>query len=107
MSGGSPAGGDASARSAGSFEDGTRLPWLLRLRPGEDAFHSRPSDVLPPQRASIDEALERMLEHHGIANAAERRRRVLNGDVHRLARSLRELHWDKLAERTGATAAHP
>jgi Fe-S-cluster containining protein len=69
---------------------------------GEDAYHNRRGDVLNPERAFMDQALERMLEHHGVADPAERRRRVLSGEVHRLAQSLRDLGWDRLAGRLGA-----
>ncbi len=74
---------------------------------GEDAFHTRRGDVLNPERAFMDRALERMLEHHGVADPVERRRRVLNGEVHRLAQSLREMRWENLAARiVAATPRH-
>jgi uncharacterized protein len=67
--------------------------------PGEDAFHSRPEDVLRPDLKRKHEALREMLRHHGIADGRERRRQVESGEVHRLAQSLRAIRWENLAAR--------
>ncbi len=66
---------------------------------GEDAFHSRYSDVLRPDLKSKNEALREMLRHHQIKDGRERRRLVETGEVHRLAQSLREMRWETLAAR--------
>lgn len=67
--------------------------------PGEDAFHSRPQDLLPPPEAAKREALTLVLAAAGVADAEQRQRLLESGAVHRLARSLRELPWDRLAQR--------
>ncbi len=66
---------------------------------GEDAFHTRPSDVLKPDAKSKNEALREMLRHHDVKDGRERRRLVETGEVHRLARSLRDMRWENLAAR--------
>jgi uncharacterized protein len=66
---------------------------------GEDAFHTRPGDVLKPDMKRKNEALREMLRHHDIKDGRERRRLVESGEVHRLAQSLRELRWESLAAR--------
>jgi Fe-S-cluster containining protein len=66
---------------------------------GEDAFHTRRGDVLNPDAKRKDEALREMLRHHNIKDGRERRRLVETGEVHRLARSLREMRWETLAAR--------
>ncbi len=70
--------------------------------PGEDAFHTRPGDVLRPDRKLKHEALREMLRHHGVHDGRERRRQVETGEVHRLAQSLREIRWENLAARLSA-----
>lgn len=70
--------------------------------PGEDAFHSRPGDVLRPDRKLKHEALREMLRHHGVHDGRERRRQVETGEVHRLVQSLREVRWENLAARLSA-----
>ena len=66
---------------------------------GEDAFHTRHSDVLQPNLKLKNEALREMLRHHNITDGRERRRLVETGEVHRLAQSLREMRWETLAAR--------
>lgn len=66
---------------------------------GEDAFHTRLSDVLKPDMKLKNEALREMLRHHGIHDGRERRRLVESGEVHKLAQSLREMRWETLANR--------
>lgn len=67
--------------------------------PGEDAFHTRRGDVLNPDAKLKAEALREMLKHHDIKDGRERRRLVESGEVHRLAQSLREMHWENIAAR--------
>lgn len=69
---------------------------------GEDAFHTRPGDVLPPPEAAKREALMAMLAHHGVASEEDRATVVDSGAVHRLARNLRTLAWENLALRMQA-----
>jgi Fe-S-cluster containining protein len=76
---------------------------------GEDAFHTRLSDVLRPDVKLKNEALREMLRHHNVKDGRERRRLVETGEVHRLAQSLREMRWETLATRlaTPSTADKP
>lgn len=67
--------------------------------PDEDAFHSRPADVLRPDIKRKQEALREMLRYHQILDGRERRRLVESGAVHRMAQSLREIRWENLAAR--------
>lgn len=69
---------------------------------GEDAFHTRPGDVLKPNVKLKNEALREMLRHHNIKDGRERRRLVESGEVHRLAQSLRDMRWETLAARMSA-----
>jgi Fe-S-cluster containining protein len=69
---------------------------------GEDAFHTRPADVLPPPEAAKREALMAMLGHHQVASDADRATVVDSGAVHQLAKNLRELPWENLALRMQA-----
>ncbi|MBE0616218.1 MAG: YkgJ family cysteine cluster protein [Burkholderiales bacterium] len=66
---------------------------------GEDAFHTRPADVLKPVAFHKDKALAMMLRHHEVPTDAERKARVADGSVHTLAQSLRDLRWESLAQR--------
>ena len=69
---------------------------------GEDAFHTRPADVLPPPEAAKREALMAMLAHHSVENDADRATVVDSGAVHQLAKNLRTLPWENLALRMQA-----
>jgi Fe-S-cluster containining protein len=73
---------------------------------GEDAYHTRRSDVLQPDAKRKNEALREMLRHHHIKDGRERHRLVETGEVHRLAQSLREMRWETLAARL-ATSIPP
>jgi Fe-S-cluster containining protein len=66
---------------------------------GEDAFHTRREDVLTPVAFHKNKALAMMLRHHQVPTEAERKARVADGSVHGLARSLREVRWENLAQR--------
>jgi Fe-S-cluster containining protein len=70
--------------------------------PGEDAFHTRPADVLPPPEAAKREALMVMLEYHQVESDKDRATVVDSGAVHQLAKNLRELPWENLALRMQA-----
>lgn len=70
--------------------------------PGEDAFHTRPADVLPPPESAKRAALMAMLAHHGVESDADRATVVDSGAVHQLAKSLRTLPWENLALRMQA-----
>ncbi len=69
---------------------------------GEDAFHTRPADVLPPPEAAKREALMAMLAHHSVESDADRATVVDSGAVHQLAKNLRTLPWENLALRMQA-----
>lgn len=69
---------------------------------GEDAFHTRPADVLPPPEAAKRAALMAMLAHHQVESEADRATVVDSGAVHQLARNLRDLPWENLALRMQA-----
>lgn len=69
---------------------------------GEDAFHTRPDDVLLPVKFHKEKALAGMLRHHGVMTESERAKLVRSGEVHRLAQNLRTLAWDALARRMTA-----
>lgn len=66
---------------------------------GEDAFHTRPADVLPPPEAAKRAALMAMLAHHSVESDADRATVVDSGAVHQLAKNLRTLPWENLALR--------
>lgn len=69
---------------------------------GEDAFHTRPADVLPPPEAAKRDALMAMLEYHQVQGDEDRATVVDSGAVHQLAKSLRTLPWENLALRMQA-----
>ncbi|MEO1767097.1 YkgJ family cysteine cluster protein [Thiobacter aerophilum] len=66
---------------------------------GEDAFHTRPGDVLVPEQAAKREALLLLLAGQGVADEVTREELVTTGAVHRLAQNLRALPWENLAAR--------
>ncbi|MBE0627768.1 MAG: YkgJ family cysteine cluster protein [Burkholderiales bacterium] len=68
---------------------------------GEDAFHTRRGDVLAPVTFYKNKALALML-HDGVPTEAERKARVADGSVHRLAQNLRKVPWENLALRMQA-----
>lgn len=69
---------------------------------GEDAFHTRLADVLPPPEAAKREALMAMLAHHAVVSDGDRATVVDSGAVHQLAKNLRALPWENLALRMQA-----
>ena len=80
---------------------------------GEDAFYTRPGDVLEPVKGHMDEAFFIMLPYYGVTGEAERRRLIAAGAMHKLARVLQECRWPSLAlsmqafddRQTGASGA--
>lgn len=66
---------------------------------GEDAFYSRPQDVLKPLKIYAEQAFFSMLPFYGMRNKGERRRAVKKGIQHTLARVLQEQDWSNLAAR--------
>lgn len=71
----------------------------LRFAEDEDAFHTRREDVLTPVAFHKNKALALMLCHHQVPTETERKARVEDGSVHRLAQGLREIRWENLARR--------
>lgn len=74
---------------------------------GEDAFHTRPGDVMKPIRRFADEAFDRMLPFYGVNEKHARRLAVKTGQIHALARVLQQLDWPRLAERMRAGRGTP
>lgn len=68
---------------------------------GEDAFHTRPQDVLVPDRRAMDAAFFEMLPFYGVKGKRERREVLKKGLQHSLAKVLQQHDWAKLAERMG------
>lgn len=66
---------------------------------GEDAFYTRRQDVMTPIRKYADEAFFIMLPFYGVKEKLKRRKMVQTGEVHSVARVMREVEWHKLAER--------
>lgn len=66
---------------------------------GEDAFHTRPQDVLVPDRRRIDAAFFEVLPFYGVKGKRERRDALKKGLQHALAKVLQEQDWAKLAGR--------
>jgi len=66
---------------------------------GEDAFHTRPQDVLVPDRRRVDAAFFELLPFYGVKGKRERRDTLKKGLQHALAKVLQEQDWAKLAGR--------
>jgi hypothetical protein len=75
-----------------------------RCDEGEDAYHTRRSDVMEPIRRHMERAFDLMLPFHGMTHKAQRRQAVKKGGLHTMARVLQELEWHKLAERMEPSA---
>lgn len=69
---------------------------------GEDAYHTRRSDVMTPIRRFADEAFDVMLPFYGIRHKAERRKAIKQGTLHTLAKVMRDCHWQNLPEKMTA-----
>ncbi|MCU7833902.1 MAG: YkgJ family cysteine cluster protein [gamma proteobacterium symbiont of Taylorina sp.] len=69
---------------------------------GEDAFYTRRADVLTPIKKYNDEAFNIMLPFYGIKNKTERRKMIKNGGMHQLAKVMRDLNWQTLADKMDA-----
>ena len=63
----------------------------------EDAFHSRPDDVLQPDRSAIDEALTLTLPFYGILEGA--REVVEAGLLNRVVQELQQCNWGSVAKK--------
>jgi hypothetical protein len=65
---------------------------------------------LTPVAFHKNKALAMWLRHHQVPAETERKARVANGSVHRLAQSWHEVRWENLAKRyriCPATASRP
>ncbi len=67
--------------------------------PGEDAFHTRRKDVLTPISTYQDRAFEIMLPFYGFKKKHERKKAIKNGTLHRYAKVLKSLQWEKIIAR--------
>jgi Fe-S-cluster containining protein len=66
---------------------------------GEDAFYSRRQDVMTPIKKYSDDAFFTMLPFYGVKEKLKRRKLVKQGYIHKHVRVIREVEWEKLAER--------
>jgi uncharacterized protein len=66
---------------------------------GEDAYYTRRADVLTPIKKYTDDAFNIMLPFYGVKSKAERRKMIKTGGMHQLARVMRELNWQSLADK--------
>jgi len=66
---------------------------------GEDAYYTRRQDVLTPIRKYVDQAFDIMLPFYGVKNKAERRKMIKTGAMHQMARVMRELNWQSIADK--------
>ena len=66
---------------------------------GEDAYHTRRSDVITPIKRFADEAFDVMLPFYGIKHKAERRKAIKQGTLHALVKVMRECNWQNLPEK--------
>lgn len=69
--------------------------------PGEDAWHTRPQDVVSPAPAERDAALAVTLPFYGVAPGAGARL-LREGALNAVARNLNDCQWTSLAERMEA-----
>jgi Fe-S-cluster containining protein len=68
-------------------------------RPGEDPFYTRRQDVLTPDEAAKQRALELMLPFHGFRDRAKRKLALSSGYLNRQVQNLHEIDWKALAQR--------
>lgn len=66
---------------------------------GEDPYHTRREDVLPPVKNHVDQAFFIMFPFYGVEKESERAKLVEEGAMHRLARVLQGFNWGSLAEK--------
>lgn len=64
---------------------------------GEDPYHTRRGDVLPPVKKHVDQAFFIMLPFYGVEKESDRKRLIEEGAVHTMVRVLQECNWKSLA----------
>ena len=73
---------------------------------GEDAFHTRQSDVMIPVKHFTDDAFDTMLPFYGIKRKGDRRKAIKQGALHALAKVMRECNWQTLVDKMSAFDAN-
>jgi Fe-S-cluster containining protein len=69
---------------------------------GEDAFHSRRQDVLTPISKYQQQALLVTLSFYDNIDSHEQKKLVESGALNKLARAMRDCHWETLPEKMPA-----
>ncbi len=69
---------------------------------GEDAYYTRRQDVLTPIKKYTDQSFDIMLPFYGVKNKTERRKMIKTGAMHQMARVMRELNWQSIADKMAA-----
>ena len=69
---------------------------------GEDAYHSRKSDVMLPIQHYTDEAFDVMLPFYGIKRKGERKKAIKQGVLHSVAKVMRDCNWQSMPEKMSA-----
>lgn len=72
---------------------------------GEDAWHARRADVLPPPAGLLERAYRIMLPFHGVTAAGDQDAWLARGLVDALARNLPRIDWRSLARLMGGAGA--
>jgi len=67
--------------------------------PGEDPYYTRRNDVLTPDEAIKNRAIETMLPFHGFRDRAKRKIAMNSGYLNRQVQNLHEIDWKALALR--------
>jgi len=66
---------------------------------GEDAYHTRPRDVLQPLKDYTDRAFDATLPFYGLTRKADRKRAIKTGAMHRMVRTLSGCNWGSVAQK--------
>ena len=69
---------------------------------GEDAFHTRKTDVMKPIKRFTDDAFDTMLPFYGIKRKGERKKAIKQGKLHALAKVMRDCNWQTMPEKMTA-----
>lgn len=66
---------------------------------GEDAYHTRRQDVLTPIKKYKEKALLITIPFYGDYKKSEQKKLVETGAINKLARPLKDCHWESLPEK--------
>ena len=66
---------------------------------GEDAYHTRREDVMPPVKRHVDQAFFIMLPFYGVEKEPDRNKVIDAGSMHRMARRLQDCNWTSLTDK--------